>query len=224
MRAATMTPYYQDDAVTIYHADCRDVVRVVGGPFDLLLTDPPYGINFDAGARRDHPSSVCGRKWGKITGDTETFDPSPLRGRATYEIWWGAHHYASRLPDSHGWLVWDKRRMGTTNKGYIASDVDLAWTSWLGHCKVFAYLWDGRLQDGEKNQRRHHPTQKPLDLFRWCIQLPSNPIASVFDPFMGSGTTLRAAKDLGRKAVGIEIEEKYCEIAARRMEQGVLAL
>jgi site-specific DNA-methyltransferase (adenine-specific) len=226
-------PYYQDDAVTIYHGDCLQLLSELER-CDLLLTDPPYGIGYDAGARRkyDSPSTRnktgnggrgrFGKSWGPIRGDREPFQPQALLGSADFIILWGAHCYASRLPDSAGWLVWDKKRLGTIGRGFVGSDVDLAWTNWLGHTKVLSHLWDGLRRQSEVGEH-YHPTQKPLALMRWCIGLAPK-ADTILDPFMGSGTTLRAAKDLGRKAIGIEIEERYCEIAAKRMGQEVLAV
>jgi len=95
------------------------------------------------------------------------------------------------------------------------AEAELAWTTRDNVIRVF----DCRRSDPD----REHPTQKPLDLMRWCLGFFPE-AQTVLDPFMGSGTTLRAAKDLGRKAIGIEIEERYCEIAAKRMAQEVLAL
>lgn len=99
------------------------------------------------------------------------------------------------------------------------SDAELAWTNLDGESvKLYTLHCNrARLEQG------FHPTQKPLELMTWCISLSGNP-QTILDPFMGSGTTLRAAKDLGRKAIGIEIEERYCEIAAKRLSQEVLAL
>jgi len=97
------------------------------------------------------------------------------------------------------------------------ADFEMAWTN----IDMPGKAWEeNRNPDG----KRKHPTQKPMSLFRWCIQLDKKTPKIVLDPFMGSGTTLRAAKDLGRKAIGIEIEEKYCEIAAKRLRQEVLPL
>jgi site-specific DNA-methyltransferase (adenine-specific) len=76
---------------------------------------------------------------------------------------------------------------------------------------------------GDKKEARFHPTQKPLPLMRWCIQQAPDDVVTVLDPFLGSGTTLRACKDLGRRGIGIEIEERYCEIAANRLRQEILS-
>jgi site-specific DNA-methyltransferase (adenine-specific) len=219
-----MTPYYQDDAVTIYHGDCREILPELTA--DLVLTDPPYGIGFESkkargsspGARRGSGGHY-GRDWGPIVGDDAPFEPAHL---LSYDrlILWGAHCYASRLPDSTGWLVWDKKRGGTVSAAFNGSQCDLAWTNVIGHVRTFSHLWDGLRRDSEIGSHLH-PTQKPVRLMAWCISL--TPDAEVIlDPYAGSGPVLRAAKDLGRKAIGVELEERYCEIAARRLAQEVL--
>lgn len=208
-----MKPYYQDDAVTIYHGDCREILPQLE-PVDLVLTDPPYGINYDRnqkhkGFRTNHT----------VFGDDAPFDPSCLLKYQNL-ILWGANCYASRLPDSKVWLAWHKTF--TDNADGQTADMELAWTNCLGRSRLFRYLWAGCYRQGEISEF-YHPTQKPLALMSWCISLAGDR-KIILDPFMGSGTTLRAAKDLGRKAIGIEIEEKYCEVAARRMAQEVLPL
>ena len=219
-----MKPYYDHAGITIYHGDCREILPTLP-TVDLVLTDPPYGINFNASGRIGRPSSVktsggvYGKEWGDIRGDDQPFNPSFVLA-FTRIILWGANHYASRLPDSGGWLVWDKKRGGTAGQGFIGSDAELAWTNISGTVRMKSIFWDGFRREVEIHQH-YHPTQKPTELMRWCIQLVNPAPETILDPFMGSGTTLRAAKDLGRKAIGIEIEEKYCEIAAKRLSQEV---
>jgi DNA modification methylase len=221
-------PYYSDAYVTLYHGDCREVLPSLA--FDAVLTDPPYGIDYDTNSqrftRRASPwwhnvdSSLVSNK-PRVSGDRKPFDPAPLIHVPA--VLWGANHYADRLPTSGGWLVWDKR-LGAEDmaeKGWPLSEAELAWTNVRGSIRVYRNLWAGLLRSAEKGEH-YHPTQKPLDLMRWCLGFL--PEGVVCDPYVGSGTTLRAAKDLGRKAIGIEIEERYCEIAARRMAQEVLAL
>lgn len=104
------------------------------------------------------------------------------------------------------------------------SDLEIAWMSGKRKAdRLFRYLWDGFLKDGERGQVRVHPTQKPIEVMKWCLSFA--PDANIIlDPYMGSGSTLRACKDLGRKCIGIELEEKYCEIAVKRLGQQVLTL
>ena len=205
-----MKPYYQDSAVTIYHGDCLELLPIECG---LVLTDPPYGINYDA----THSKYKNGIDRGAADWDKSPFDPSPLIGLGKLIIW-GGNCFASRLPDSPKWLAWIKTARDDAD--IRQADMELAWTNCVGRPRVFHHLWIGAYKASESGERSQHPTQKPLELMRWCLSLVEGD--PVLGPFMGSGTTLRAAKDLGRKAIGIEIEERYCEIAAKRMAQEVL--
>lgn len=217
------SPYYQDEAVTIYHADCRDVLPTLG-EVDLVLTDPPYGIanNTDyqrfTGGQRKNAALPQGRVWPAVHGDDTCFDPAPFLGYRRV-ILWGANCYADRLTPG-AWFIWVKKH--PTLLGKFMSDAEVAWANFGTGIFVFPHEWDGFNRASERGEHLH-PTQKPVALMRWCIER-ANPTGDILDPYMGSGTTLRAAKDLGRKAIGIEIEEKYCEMAAKRMSQAVLAL
>jgi len=218
-----MTPYYQDDAVTIYHGDCREIVPALGR-FDLLLTDPPYGIG--AGGHELRANIQVGNAVApsRDYGGVSEWDNAPpergllamLRDRARLSIFWGGNYFEG-LPPARGWLVWDKQ-----NGRNSYADCELAWTNLDTSVRQLQFRWMGMLQGNmAEKETRVHPTQKPLPLMNWCIGLAGD-VQTILDPFAGSGTTGRAAKDLGRKAVLIEREERYCEIAARRMGQGVL--
>ena len=211
-------PYYQDDAVTIYHGDCREIVPTLGR-FDLLLADPPYGIGYIHGKGGGCLARSTMFAGDAVEGDSEPFDPAFLLALCIPTILWGANHYADRLPPSRGWLVWDKRGGMASND---QSDCELAWTNVLTVARLRTQVWNGMITSGEqRGKRRVHPTQKPVELMTWCIGLAGD-VQTILDPFAGSGTTGRAAKDLGRKATLIEREERYCEIAAKRMAQEVL--
>jgi len=199
-----MTPYFQDDAVTIYHGDCREIVPTLGR-FDLLLTDPPYGL----GDRMKGGTWGCSAKYEKMREwDTEAPDLEFLLARGFPSIVWGGNYFA--LPPSRCWLSWSK-----TNVVPTMASMELAWTNFDKPAKEYR----GKVGTHDTG----HPTQKPLSLMMWCISLAGD-VQTILDPFAGSGTTGRAAKDLGRKAVLVEREERYCEIAASRMAQGVLPL
>ena len=220
-----MTPYYSHGGITIYHGDCREVLPSLAAP-DVILTDPPYGIRY----RSNHNSSRRG-KWARwvryenlpgIVGDEAPLDPAPLLALGARAVMiFGGNYCADRLPPSRCWLVWDKRDgIGPNNQ----ADCEMAWTNLDKPARIFRHLWSGLLRAGEENVARAeklHPHQKPVDLLRWAL-LYADTAGIVLDPFMGSGSTLRAAKDLGLQAVGVEVEERYCEIAATRLEQEVL--
>lgn len=206
-------PYYQDDAVTLYHGDCRELVPLLGR-FDLLLTDPPYGIGRDG--MKPSTSKHGGRKaydylgWDESAPERKLF--ASLFAASNDQIIWGANYFTQSLPASMGWLVWDK------GQDICSSDCELAFTSRDAALRRLVLNRVALMKDGAQ-----HPTQKPLELMTWCLSFFPDAV-TVLDPFAGSGTTGRACKDLGRKCTMIEREEKYCEIAARRMGQEVLAL
>lgn len=230
-----MIIYYQDPQVTIYHGDSREWRGTE--EIDLLLSDPQYGIGFDVTAQRVRNS---GLNWGAgntsdhnpewrplQNGDRTPFDPTPWLGFESV-ILWGANNYASRLPDSRGWIVWDKLGEKTPT---AFGDCELAWSNLNASIRIHRQLWRGIVREGEENlsrERKSHPSQKPIALMQFCIQFADKARKKrhelVFDPYMGSGATLRAAKNLGKKAIGIELEEVYCERAAKRMLQDNLAL
>ena len=215
-----MTPYYSDSTVTIYHADCLGIA--LSRVDTAVVTDPPYGMQWDtdgsrfsrgpnASAESLKHGAANSRVWGApITGDATRFDPSTWLAFDEV-ILWGANHYAQSLPVGTT-LVWIKRKDGAF--GTFLSDAEIAWRK--GGHGVYC-----RRALGNESVNRLHPNQKPLEIMRWCVEMTT--AQTILDPYCGSGTTLRAAKDLGRKAIGIEIEERYCEIAAKRCAQEVLS-
>lgn len=215
-----MKPYYDHGGITIYHGDCREILPTLPKEY-LVLTDPPYGINYrksNSGRGRWHR-----RNQQPIIGDETKFDPSLL---ITFSevICWGANHYCHCLPQYGRWLVWDK--LSGLDEFDSFSDFEIAWHSKDGPERIFHCRWKGicRTED-QKRDPKWHPSEKPVSLMRWCINQSSVvDDGLIVDPYMGSGTTLRAAKDLGRKSIGIEIEECYCDIAARRLSQEVLPI
>lgn len=206
-------PYYQDDYCTIYNADCREILPLLE-PVDLVLTDPPYGIgmNKQIGKKKGE----IGDKWNSPEWDK--FKPSKQTFKTIFklsknQIIWGGNYFG--LPATRCFLIWDKVQR------IDFADCEMAWTSFDTSARIFTFA-RSNLQ-GFRFPERSHPTEKPIELMKWCIQQSKYfdiPL-TILDPFMGSGTTLRAAKDLGRKAIGIEIEEKYCQIAVKRLQQEV---
>ena len=225
---ALPTPYFQDDAVTIYHADCRDILPLMP-KVDLVLTDPPYGVDGKYG-----PAYDDSRK-----GYWLWFLPVVAQVRAAAPVVAMTHRQFA-LKEIHDW-DW----VGAWTKPYAAcahignSPIMPHWEPiimWGIHSlgvrrarsDVFIHSPVAVGANGKRGRQRlaadavNHPRPKPPALFEDLVWLLSDEGQTILDPFMGSGTTLRAAKDLGRYAIGIEIEEKYCEIAAKRMAQGVL--
>lgn len=153
------------------------------------------------------------RNASRVAGDDAAFDPGPFLAYPEC-IMWGANHYASALP--HGrWLAWDKLAGMVEFDSF--SDVEFAWRKGRGKDRIFSHLWKGVCQASEKGgKQRFHPTQKPIALMSWCIQMTADG-ASVLDPFMGSGTTGVAASKLGRRFIGIEIDPGYFDIACKRI-------
>jgi DNA modification methylase len=215
-----MKPYYQDDSVTIYNADCRDVLPELN-KVDLLLTDPPYGIGEAKGKNKSRGNLAISKDYGSADWDDKPIESvllDKLRDKCRTQIIFGGNYYD--LPPTSCWLIWDKVN-GLTD----FADCEMAWTNMKIATRLYRYTWNGMLQENMKNKEiRFHPTQKPLPLMKWCIGKVDTEVNTILDPFMGSGTTLRASKDLGKKAIGIEISEEYCEIAAKRMSQLVMNL
>ncbi len=209
-----MTPYYEHGGITIYHGDCREVMDDLRGawgvqPFDVLVTDPPYGI--EAAKRGAHSSIRDNTDWPTAEWDNERQVEGVLMALklARDAMVWGGNYYADVLPLSAAWLAWIKPEAET---GFSLADMELCWTSGRFAARIL------RMQRRDGNE---HPTQKPEALMQWCLSFFSG---SVFDPFAGSGTTLVAAKRAHRVAVGVEINERYCEIAVKRLAQEALPL
>ena len=202
-------PYYDRDGITIFNADCKEVLPFLGSS-DLLLTDPPYGLGSKLVAGESD------KQWGKNFGSQHEWDiqtsPNWLLNQCVSKvvsaIVWGGNYYS--LPPARCWLSWDKMQEHTS--GHF----EMAWTNLDKPTRTFRM---SRVEAHCKGKK--HPTEKPLNLIKWCIGLTEG-VETILDPFMGSGTTLVAAKLEGRRAIGIEINEKYCESAAKRLEQGVL--
>ena len=218
-------PYYQDEWVTIYHGDNRDIVGQLGR-FNFLLTDPPYGIN-QAGIKNRNSRSrpILGKGGGAIVpqgnyGLKDWDESAPTIDQlenhiklCSAAVIFGGNYLP--LPPSPKWLIWDKEN-GNTD----FADCELAWTNLPGATRMIKHRWSGMLQHDMANKEiRVHPTQKPLRVMKWCLaQAKIKPPGVIYDPYMGSGTSLLAALDLGFKSVGIDQDEEYCEMAVKRIK------
>lgn len=198
-------PYYDQDGITIYNADCRDILPLLPR-VDLVLTDPPYGLG-----ERLHGGNG---EWSKGFEAAPHWDAQVVSNwkqiaKATDFVIWGGNYYD--LEPMRGWLAWDKCQEHTS--GHF----ELAWTTADQPTRMYR---ESRVE-AYSQMHKQHPTQKPIKLMTWCLSFFPD-AQTILDPFMGSGTTLVAAKLLGKRAIGIELEEKYCQIAVERLAQGIL--
>ena len=217
-------PYYldSDSGIVIYCADCRDILsRIPDGSIDLVLTDPPYGINFTAENYEKH-NYKRGTAKVRVTeimqGDDGNLDVSWLFDYPKFIVWGFPHIKSDKAT---GWFIWIKREDNAPNP--MGNPLEMALSNcWSGfHWKYC--LWVGyMIASGE--QRFDHPTQKPNQIIEYLLNKYSESDNLILDPFLGSGTTAVCAKKLGRKCIGIEIEKKYCEIAIKRLAQSVMRL
>lgn len=217
-------PYYQDDWVTVYHGDCLEIDEWLKA--DVLVTDPPYGIAFRSNMR------TASEKFNTIAGDA-----SPAARDAALATWEAAG-WAADLPKPRPaavfgtWraprpahvgnvLIWDKRGAGpgmgdlTTAFGTSHEEIYLI-GSWPKRGTRRGSVIATQSSPSELTSRIGHPTPKPVGLMEQLVAVSAGVVA---DPFAGSGSTLVAARNLGRKAIGVELEEKYCEIIAKRLDQ-----
>lgn len=208
-------PFYEDDMTTIYLADCSEVLPEIfeRGKLWALVTDPPYGLGENTIVRGDYRKREgYGADWDNNgTPAPEVFDA--LLAGTVHQIIFGGNYF--HLPISRGWLVWDKQQSGSWG------DCELAWTNQDRALKRLRHQWSGVVMEGGAAAAEHrvHPTQKPIPVMKWCIEYlpPPPPDAVILDPFMGSGATLIAARQMGIKAIGIERDRRYCELAKGRL-------
>lgn len=193
--------------------DCLPIMRTFKDKqFDLVLCDPPYGIgasskkfiNGTSKTKKDYYED--GEGWDTAIPSKEYFDE--IFRISKNQVIWGGNYFIEYLYNTRCFLVLDK-----TIHGNSYADCEMAWTSFDKVARIKAFNIAVTTADG-----RVHPTQKPLELFRWILENYSDEEMKILDPFMGSGTTLVAAKQLNRNAVGIEISPEYCAIAQKRLD------
>lgn len=184
---------------TLYRGDCMDVLPTLER-VDAVITDPPYGIN------ANKQTLGAGKKDFERCGDWDESAPdiSSLISSGVLVCFWGGNYFSDQLPPTNDWLIWHKK-----NDGRSFSECELAWSNFGNQTRHFSHHWAG--------EEKQHPTMKPLQVMKWCIEQAGNP-QTILDPFMGSGTTGVAAVQMGRQFIGIEREPKYFDIACRRIE------
>lgn len=216
----TMEPYYQSNGITIFNADCRALVLPERPA--LVLADPPYGIDIGSKSGGTRTNLATAGNDYYVLGDDEPINPSFILALQVPTILWGANHFIDKLPPSASWFVWDKRDGGASDD---SADCEMAWTNLGGPARLYHHLWRGMIKATERDQRRVHPTQKPVALMRWCLlRAKLAPGALVYDPYMGSGPIAKACKQLGYRYIGCELAEEYCETTALGLQQEVMEL
>lgn len=196
--------------------DCAEVMASWPECFrvDALVTDPPYGIGEAAGKAKTRGKLAKAIDYGNDDWDASPVTPevmAQMRNLARWQIIFGGNYYD--CPASKCWLVWDK-----VNGDNDFADCELAWTNLPKAVRQIRYMWNGMLRE-KGAQRGDHPTQKPVEVMKWAIGHLPAPSETIFDPFMGSGTTGVAAVMMGRSFIGIEREPKYFEAACRRIRE-----
>jgi DNA modification methylase len=194
--------------VELHLGDCLTYMRTMAaGSVDCVLTDPPYGINLISGGGRGMNgwrNFKSDGDWDKVRPGKEYFDEMLRIGKTV--IIWGGNYFTDCLPPSQCWLIWDKGQ-----RDFSLADGEMAWTNRDRAMRIFSYPRAAMLKENG-----FHPTQKPIALMRWCMELVE--AKDVFDPFMGSGSTGIAAAQLNIPFSGCEIDERYFAIAKRRIE------
>ena len=216
-----MQPYYTtpDGTIRIFHARWEDVFAAgvfVAKDIALVHADGPYGVNEQTNrASKGRGKATASIDFAAVVDDDKPFDPTPLLALDRPLVTWGANHYASRLPNSPSWILWDKREdVGSDDN----ADGELAWTNLGGPLRVFRHLWKGMIKASERGSVRVHPTQKPEALSSWVF---AHAMArkklkrgdTILVPYMGSGPDLRPAQARGYNVIACEVDESYCRTA-----------
>ena len=200
------------EGVTLHRGDCREILPTLGR-FDAVVTDPPYGIDY---GKQGSFSATHG--WGQWRENVAWDAQRPERpifdailACSDHQVIWGGNYFTDYLPPSMQWFLWDKGQ-----RDFSLADFEMAWSSQQKAARVVEYPRAKARLDGKE-----HPTQKPIEVMKYCIEALPKKVRTIADPFMGSGTTGVAAVKLGRKFTGIEIEPKYFDIACKRISDAL---
>lgn len=210
----------------IYNMDCMEGMKQIPDKyFDLAIVDPPYGINIGkmnyvrsgpkkigTGYRNDYRGHG---EWDSKTPNEDYF--SELIRVSKNQIIWGGNYFSDKLLPTKSWIVWDKRTDEKYNNDF--ADCELAWSS-SGVARIFRFLYSGMLQENMKHKdKRFHPTQKPVALYKWLLKNYAKPGDKILDTHVGSASSLIACHDLGFEYLGFELDPDYYRTATERLEQ-----
>ena len=200
----------------LYLGDCLEYMRSMPDKsVDAVITDVPYGIGENNQKNLSRRKLAQCKDYGNYDWDKSKIDSIYLiemQRVSKQQAIFGGHYYSDVLPASSGWIVWNK-----LNGNNDFADCELAWTSYDRAVRKIDWLWNGMIRRDQ--EERFHPTQKPLGVMRWIVENYSMVNDTIFDPFMGSGTTGVACMQLGRKFIGCEIDPGYYAIAEKRIKQ-----
>lgn len=227
MKTMTTTQLISD----VYLMDCMELMR--GYPdkhFDLAVVDPPYGIGESGAKNKTRGGLVKARAYKAFAGnDVEAAKPEYFRELmrvSKNQVIWGANHYISRIPfDSSAWIVWDK-----VNGQTDFADCELAWTSFKSAVRMFSFMWNGMQQGNtlngkimqgntKLNEKRIHPTQKPVALYDWIFKNYAKPGQLILDTHLGSGSSRIAADKAGLNFIGCELDADYFAAHEKRWKE-----
>lgn len=194
---------------TLILCDCLEIMPTLG-PVDAVVTDPPYGIDYgrSGGFSATHGWGAWRENvaWDASRPAASAFET--MMAISKHQIIWGGNYFTDYLPPTMHWIIWDKGQ-----REFSLADFEMAWGSQKRAARIINYARSKALKDGKQ-----HPTQKPIEVMRFCIEELPKATKAIIDPFMGSGTTGVACVKLGRRFIGIEIDSGYFDIACRRIE------
>lgn len=211
---------------TVIHGDALETMRSwPDKAFDLIVTDPPYGVGMDV-----KRANAGGDKYGKAAAAAKVYHASgwdaaipsadvfaEMRRVSRNQVIFGGNYFTAHLPPSRCWLVWDKRVLEQMSDDF--ADCELAWTSFDDNSRMIRFIWKGMIQNNMKDkEERYHPTQKPVRVMEMVLERFSKAGETVLDPYAGSGSTLVAAERMGLGWVGVEREANYVEVARERIK------
>ena len=204
--------------ISIYNEDCLQALKAMADKqFDLAIVDPPYGIGMDSTHFKTKSSNAKPNDYGKKDWDNaipnkEYFNE--LLRVSRHQIVWGGNYFVENLTNSSCWVVWDK-----DNGDSIHADCELAWTSFKTGVKKVKWLWHGMRQQNMKNkEKRIHPTQKPVALYRWLLYEFAKEGDKILDTHLGSGSIAIACWDMGYDLTAYEVDKEYYDNACKRLE------